>query len=134
MEWKINRCLRSSVFNVNVKMSVIRKHIPLLQILKELKEHQRQIIIDHLDLSACSSLTKCISTVLMGDKKIHPNQRKIIAKLIKTNKTDLRKILGKKPSAKNHQKVKRDLARIGGNPLMFLLSAGIPLLLDLIRK
>lgn len=119
-------------------MPRIDKNIPLFQILKELKNYQRQIIIDHLDDESCSSLSSCIATVLLNGEKIRNKNE--IKSCLKNNKCHFQKILSshRKAKSRNIKKKaspfskKRALARIGGNPLQLILSTAIPLLLELL--
>ena len=116
-------------------MSKLKNHIPLFQILKELKEHQRQIILDHLDQQSCDSLSACIAHVLKnGTKVLSEEQRKHLSKCFKQNKPQMKRILSvlKKPTSRQHAVKKRALARIGGGPMGAVLRAAIPILVQLI--
>ena len=112
-------------------MAQLRRHIPLLQVLKELTGYQRQIVMDHLDLSSCNALAHSVSTVLHKGQSSVKNKKRI-ARLIRANKSLFSDIVGTRICKKNCQKKKRALARVGGNPLGAILSTGIPLLLSLL--
>ena len=124
-------CLQQSRHVIG-KMSV-RKHLPLMQVLKELKNYQRQIVLDHLEPSACDSLVKCISTVLKhgnNSKKLNSQKKGKLRAIVKKNKKNFAKIISK--SARKNVK-KRALAQMGGNPLALVLSTAIPIILELMR-
>lgn len=110
-------------------MKKLKETIPMLEILKELKPYQRQIIIEHLDDGACESLQECLTTVLK--KGQNSTYKKKISKCINENRKTFEHILAVKKNKKNQRKL---LARVGGNPLGFILSAAVPLLLDLVLK
>ena len=118
-------------------MAKYKKHIPLFQILKELKPYQRQIILDHLDNDSCESLSYCIATVLKSkNKKISDQNKKELGSCIKDNKSLIIRILkeGKGSSHRQHLSKKRALAKIGGNPLGLILTTAIPILMELLNR
>ena len=112
-------------------MAHLRRHIPLLQVLNELKGYQRQIVIDHLDLSSCNALAQCVTTTLHKGQSSAKNKKRI-GRIIKENKSLFSSIIGTRNCKKNCQKKKKALARVGGNALKAILSTGIPLLLSLL--
>jgi len=57
-------------------MSRVKHHIPLFQVLKELKPYQRQIILDHLDSTSCKSVASCVASLLKKSSKVSPQQKK----------------------------------------------------------
>jgi len=110
----------------------LRKHIPLFQVLKELKDYQRQIIVDHLDDSTCKSLANCIASVLRKSRRISHHQKQQIKRAVRIHQKFLKKIISAEGSPKNSgsKRLKTSLTRIGGEPLGLLLSTAIPLLVE----
>ena len=108
-------------------MKSLQTNIPLFQVLRELKDHQRQIIIDHLDAKSCNALVECVKCVLKrGPKKKGKRQTKLRA-CIKQYHKDFAHILGKRQSS-------RQLAKVGGFPLGLILSTAVPLLMSFLKK
>ncbi len=113
-------------------MAKVRKHLPLIQVLKEIKPYQRQIVVDHLDDDACQSLGFCVSTVLsQGNSLIN---RKQVKCCVKANKSTIKNIIKSPKTKKQRQAKKHALAAFGGGPLALILSTAIPLLLNLLKK
>ena len=124
---KVKKAVRDHLAD-GKKKKAIRDHIPLFQVLKELKNYQRQIIVDHLDPSSCKHIRACISTVLNCGHKVNDNKH--IKYCVRTHKPQLQQIL--RASKFRGRAHKRALARIGGNPLYTFLSFALPLLLEMI--
>ena len=112
-------------------MTRLKKHLPLLQVLKEMKGYQRQIIVDHLDIHACDALSDCISTVIKKRNVISSRKKKKLSPIIKANRKILAQVIGTNKTNAFLKKRKRNLAKIGGNPLLSILTTAIPLLLGL---
>lgn len=110
-------------------MKRLKETIPLIEILKELKPYQRQILIEHLDDNACNHLEECLTTVLKKGK--NSSYKKKIEHCVNENRKIFDNILRRRKSKKHQRKL---LARVGGNPLGFILSAALPLLVDLVTK
>lgn len=106
----------------------IKNHMALFHVLHKLKNFERQIILDHLDSTACDSLSNCIKIVLKKKKKLSPAQKAKVKKIISDHRQTFDNVLNKK------RKRKRDLAKLGGFPFAFLLSTAIPLLINLLKK
>ena len=107
----------------------VREHLPLLQILSEIKNHQRQIIIDKLDDKAINALAKCIKFILATKKKkVKIPYSNYLSSIIKTNKSQINAILQSK------KKRKRALTQIGGSPLALILSTVIPIITEEVLK
>ena len=103
-------------------------HLPLIHVLNEMKDYQRQIVVDHLNPKAVKCLKNCVSMVLKKKsktKKTGKNQK--LQKHIQENQHVFKHLLS--PSKRN---TNRMLARVGGSPLGMILSAAIPLLMSLI--
>jgi len=111
--------------------SKLRTYLPLIQVLKELKPYQRQLVVEHLDSEACQTLGFCLSTVLQkGSNLSNKNQIKCC---VKANKVLIGKIL-KPPKSKKGQKAKQQaLTLFGGSPLALILTTAIPMLLNLLK-
>lgn len=107
----------------------MKNHIPLLHTLNQLTNDQRQIIIDHLDPAACASLTNCVAVVLKkGKQKLKSSKKKACLKrCVHSYKPQFSAILSPSTSVQGRQ---RALARVGGNPLGFILSAALPIVLE----
>ena len=121
----------------------IKHHLPLLSVLQNLATYDRQILVDHLDKDACDALRFCLTKVLQEGKKKNKNKKKkkktdsnLITKLVRGNQNNFEQILGLGTKKKKNLSYKQKglaLAKIGGNPLAFILSSAIPLLLNLIK-
>ena len=110
-----------------MKKADAKTHLPLLQILKEMKGYQRQIVVDHLNPKATRCLKNCITLVLKKkpkNKKAVTNQT--LKKHIQQNQQAFKHLL-----SSNGKNTNRMLARVGGNPLATILSTAIPLLMSL---
>jgi len=117
---------------IEMQPSKVRKYLPLIQVLKELKPYQRQILVEHLDEDACKTLGFCVSTVLKkGGGLSNRNQIKCC---VKSNKLLIGKIIKPNKTKREGKAKQQALALFGGNPLALILSTAIPILLDLIRK
>lgn len=112
------------------KMKHLREQLPLLQVLSELKGYQRQIIIDALDSKGCAALKSCLKLVATKGSKLGCANK--LRKCVSANRKSFDNILYKK--GRSQSVTRREIARVGGNPLLFILSAAIPLILDLIKK
>ena len=106
-------------------------HLPLLQVLRQLKNYERQIVVDHLDAQACGALKKCLQTVLKGKKKVSAVEQDKLGRCLKRHKLLFSQALSAKGGAGSERKA---LAKLGGNPLALVLSTAIPLLLQLLSK
>lgn len=107
-----------------------RKLLPLLQALKGMKPHQRNEIVGHLDQEGCDMLYETIRNVLYGTL-LNDDQGRKLAKRLRPHTSSLRYL-----SKMSHSpKIKKQrLKQYGGNILLPILSAAIPLLIDLVRK
>lgn len=114
-------------------MKQLKTHLPLFQVLKELKAYQRQIVIDHLDSKSCNSLSSCIKSVLKQGPKIKKNKKQLQLH-IRQNQKELSRLFSNSKKKKSYHSKKKILARIGGNPLALILSTAIPMLMNLFRK
>lgn len=105
----------------------MRNNLPLMKILIELPPHKQQIVLDHLDATSCSSVTKCIEKVLKNGKKFKGLHN--VKHTVRKNKKSLELLLSKKGTFKQKR---RRLAQFGGGVLSTLLAVGLPFLLDTI--
>ncbi len=111
-------------------MKSLRKHLPLFYVLSELKDYQRQIIINALSNDADKAIIESISFLLKNGKKLPV--KKSISRCVRDNKTDIQCLLNKnKQAAKLY---KKKLTKLGGNPIGFILSAVLPLILNKLIK
>lgn len=111
----------------------VKTAIPLLQVLKEMKGYQRQIILSHLDNKSLELICDGVGCVF----KKHPQQidsrvRKKVFGVARQNRKKLQLLMSGRQ--KNLSSKKRALIQLGGNPLALILSTAIPLLMNLFRK
>ena len=109
-------------------MTVLTDNIALAQVLSELKNYQRQIILQYLDDKGCNVIKSYADLILHKGHK-SPAQKKI-KRLIETNKNDLYDVM----MTTSKKKSKSKIAKIGGNPLALILSTAIPLVVELLKK
>lgn len=121
-------CGKERACGVNT-MSPTRKHIPLLYVLNQLKDYERQIIVDSLDSEATAAIERCVRTALVK-KKRGGGQDQLQAH-IRQNKEGFGRILKKGGKA---QTKRRELARLGGNPLATIITTALPLLVKAVAK
>lgn len=106
----------------------------LFNVLTELSPLQRAIIIDHLDMKTCNTLISAIKMVIdQGPEEAPPHLRKKLLSVMRKHGQELDTFLSKSKSLSSLSK-KRHLARIGGNPLFFMLASAIPALINLFKK
>ena len=83
--------------NLRVKLRDAEEHLPLLQVLSELKNDQRQIIIDKLDAPAIKALTKCVKLILgTRQLKMMLPFNEYLSSIVDSNKSQISSILQKK--------------------------------------
>lgn len=106
----------------------VRKHIPLLYVLNQLKDYERQIIIDSLDEEATQAIERCVTTVLQKKRKLGGGQQEKLQTCIQQNSEGFGNILKR---GKGRTK-RRELARLGGNPLAMIIATALPMLMKLL--
>ena len=107
----------------------LRKLLPFLQTLKQLRPAQRSILLAHIDDVSCEMLYETISNVLRNGK-VTPAQQKRLKKALLPHKSCLRTLMSKTCSK---QRKRHNLNQIGGFPLGTILATAIPLLLNLFK-
>ncbi len=112
----------------------VRHHLPLLAVLKHLTPDQRQIIIDHLDHAACDSIGNCFTKVMKHQRTRGKAKDKKLVALVRENERLISQALVTAKSLRSRVAKRSALAKLGGNPLGFILATALPLLVDLIRK
>ena len=108
----------------------IRKLLPFLQVLKELRPVQRNILLAHIDDKSCEMIYEAISNVLQNSK-VSYGSRKRLKKALQPHKRCLRTLISKTCSRSRKRKY---LTKIGGFPLGTILATAIPLLLNLFTR
>ena len=108
----------------------LRDILPFLQTFKELRPAQRGILLAHLDDSSCEILCDAVANVLKNPK-VNSATRKKLGKSLNPHKVLLRKLANPKESTKSKRKI---LYKVGGFPLASILTAAVPLLLNLFSK
>jgi hypothetical protein len=106
----------------------LRKVLPFLQVLKQLRPGQRSILLSHLDNESCEMVYEAVANVLKNPK-VTPAKRRQLKKALAPHKKCLRSLVSKKRSSGLKRK---DLASVGGFPLGLVLSTAIPLLLNML--
>ena len=115
----------------------LKHYVPLLQVLSELKDYQRQIVVDHLNNESCGSILDSIVTVLKNDTPVKSARKSKLKKIVRDNYGDLSMLLkGVSPNSRTGKRVSKKqraiLAKLGGNPLLEILTNAIPLLLPML--
>ncbi len=106
----------------------LKKILPFLQVLKDIKPVQRKILLAHLDDQSLNNICEATSNVL-HNPNLTSKQKTRLRRYLNPHKSSIRYLSRKKTTVKNK---KKKLFEIGGNPLAFILSAAIPLLIDAI--
>ena len=112
------------------KMAKAKKVLPLLRVLQDFKpKSRRSILLSHLDDEACEALYEAVANVMLNDR-LHPDVRAKLKRVLKANKEPLTVMSDAEadPTLK-----KRHLSQMGGGALSLILSAAIPVLVDLLR-
>jgi len=104
-----------------------RRQIPLLKVLKDLKPEARAIILASLDSSSCNEIVSCVRKVLQG-KKLNSRTKKRIAKALSPQKNLYRDLINT-----NSFKAKKEILPKLGGSISLILSAAIPILLEIAR-
>ena len=89
-----------------------------------MKPSHRKIIIAHLDNDSLDCICEAITNIL-HNPNLTPHQLNKLRKQLSPYKNSLRYL-----SKKNRKNKKKKLIEIGGNPLTYILSAAIPLLIN----
>jgi len=110
-------------------MKNIRKAIPILQALCSLREPQRRIILAHVNDETCAYVCQAVDAVLHCETLTRHKKEKL-KRLLSNNKKHYRYIAKKK----NCMKKKKNILPHLGAGLGWLLSAAIPLLIQLLSK
>lgn len=113
-----------------MKAGRVRDHIPLLHILMKLSPEERQIIISHLNDSTCAQIELCMAKVLRGRKKINLSAQEELKNCVKENQSKLNKLFAARSSAGK----RKALTQVGGKLYATLFGAGLPLLLNTLKK
>ena len=98
--------------------------LSFLQSLKIVKPTHRKIIIAHLDNNSLECICEAITNIL-HNPNLPSHQLNKLKKHLIPYKNSLRYL-----SKKNRKHKKKKLIEIGGNPLTYILSAAIPLLIN----
>lgn len=96
-------------------MASVKKHLPILKLLKESAPDRRHKIIQHSDLDLINTINECVYNTLKGNI---PLKRSEISKLKKFKKV-LRKIFR---SGRGLKKTRKIIIQSGGEFLPTLLS------------
>lgn len=104
--------------------------LPMLDTLKKVSSKQRPILLSHFDDASCSAIYETVHNVI-HNPKVNSKCQKRLKKSLYPYKKDLRYLANKKHSNKSK---KKRLIRMGGFPIGAVLSAAIPLLLNLLTK
>jgi hypothetical protein len=107
----------------------LRTILPFLQTMKELKPAQRGIMLAHLDDNSCQILCEAAANVLTNPRIT--KQRKKLREALLPHKKILRTLAT--TNGRNVGFKRKTLYKLGANPLGYILSAAVPLLLDLLR-
>lgn len=111
------------------KKKKIKHILPLVKTLQDIKPRKnRSILLSHLDDEACQALYETIFNVLYSDK-LHPSVRQKLKRILKHYKKPIEYLGNKRHKASLKRK---RLVAMGGFPLTAILSAAVPLLIDLL--
>jgi Mg/Co/Ni transporter MgtE len=108
----------------------LRKVLPFLQVLRELRPGQRSILLSHLDDESCEMVYEAVANVLKNSK-VTAAKRRRLKKALEPHKKCLRTLISKKSSKSTKRK---NLAAVGGFPIGTILATALPILLDLFTK
>jgi len=110
------------------KTKLRKEYLPFMQTLKQINPSHRTILLGHLNDETCEALYEAVKNVL-ENPKITPSRRAMLRKRLSPHKKVLRNLVKKSGS---RSAKKKNLTKLGGNPLALILGTAIPLLLDVI--
>ena len=106
--------------------------LPLMQTLVGMTPSQRTIIMHHLDDTSQDMLLDVVQYVLSSSENKLPKEKvQGLSEILSEHKCDLRYMCNNKKSCKLRR---RKMKQMGGFPLGLVLSAAIPMLLNLFRR
>lgn len=106
---------------------IIRKLLPMLQVLKYMKPSDRIIVLSHMDDNTKDDLYKTITHVLTSDM-VPPRKRKHLTDKLAPYKKILHYL--RSPTASAISKRKK-VVQLGGDPLTYVLKAAVPMFVNL---
>ena len=118
----------SSKKKIVSEKTIFKKQIPLLKAMSDLPLEDQIVLLHFLDYEACNNIVDCIKKILCG--KYLDGEKK---QFLKKNLLPYREVLRELANPKNNRLTKKNIPKIGGG-LGVLLTAGIPLLLDIARQ
>lgn len=108
-----------------------RELLPVMQSLKDVKDHERRsALLTHFDERTCEALYEMVHNILNSKLLPAHTARKLSATLAPHKKTMTNLA---NPNYSGALK-KRHLKTIGGNPLLAILAAAIPLVTQLLTR
>lgn len=97
-----------------LKMASVKKHLPLLQLIRVAKPKLRKSILSNCDLELIQTIDECIFNTLNGNIQLTESEKKNLKKF----KCVLRKVLNAKGGLNNKKKI---ISQSGGSFLPTLL-------------
>ena len=99
--------------------------IPLLETLKQMDNKQQTLLLDHLDDNAYDMIYDSVARTL---QKVKKGERDKFSEMLSPFKQDLQHVIRRSKGGGVKKKV---IKSIGGGPLTSLLSAAVPILVEL---
>ncbi len=109
-------------------MTCLKDYFPLLLVLSELKNYQRQIILEALNSKNDKAVRKAICFFLKHAKS--PSDKEKVLQCMEGNKKDFLHLV---KNIHDPSKSKKHLTRIGGSLVGSILNSLIPILLKKIK-
>lgn len=114
-----------------MKTSTIKKVLPLLDTIKNIRPKQRVVLFSHMDDETRDMIYQSL-THLLTSQKVPVKTRLMLKKKLNPFRKSFQLLMDKKKSPKFKQKV---LLQMGGAPSMsYALRQAIPALLDMFKK
>lgn len=111
-----------------------KKDIEFVNAVASLNEDQFRVIASHLDNKSIDYICGFLNFLLSNpDEKLFAGQKELLARLIKAHKSQLDGIAGHNSCGVKHRK-KRKTFSGGALPIIPILAASVPLIVDLLTK
>lgn len=109
------------------KKKYAQKAVPFLQIMKELTDHQRSILLDHLDLPSKAILFDAVANVVLNEDIVKSGgKRRRLKSVLSPHRNDLRAMCNSSTISKNKASI---MQNVGGHALSYIIDAALNSLL-----
>lgn len=113
-----------------MKRQEVKKYIPLLKIIKKLKNDEKRVLVKHLDSRSIECLS-CVFRNAIANPTLGAEQQEHLRQRLWDKRNDVRFIANAKKSA---DAKKRRLSQLGGNLLGLIIGQLLPLVASLLTS